>query len=117
TWDENSELTGVIINVAVPAQSEYGPKISADYWYEAREEIRKDLGEDLYIFPQISAAGDIAPKIQIDHRSEARMLKLTGRTQRQQIGINIAHAVRTILPVMKENIEWNPEFGHRVEQV
>lgn len=117
TWDKNSKLTGVMINVAVPAQAEYGPKISADYWHEARVELRKSLGEDIFVFPQISAAGDISPRILIDHRSEARMLELTGRTQRQQIGINIANSVTTILPTMKENIEWNPVFKHKVENM
>lgn len=117
TWDKKSNLTGVMINVAVPAQAEYGPKISADYWHESREELYKKLGEDLYVFPQISAAGDISPRIQIEKRSEKRMLELTGRTQREQIGVNIANAVTTILPVMKENIEWNPVFKHRVKNI
>src|SRR5690606_30566924 len=113
TWDEKSRLTGVVINVAVPAQAEYGPKISADYWHEARVELRDRLGDDLYVFPQISAAGDISPRILIEPRSEKRMLELTGMTQRQQIGINIANAVTEILPTMEQNIEWNPLFKHK----
>lgn len=117
TWDSDSQLTGVMINVAVPAQAEYGPKISADYWYETRVELHKKLGDDLYVFPQIAAAGDISPRILIESRSERRMLELTGRTQRQQIGINIAHAVTTILPTMEKNIEWTPIFKHKVEHV
>jgi hypothetical protein len=117
TWDKSSKLTGVMINVAVPAQAEYGPKISADYWHETRVELHKKLGDNLYIFPQIAAAGDISPRILIEAPSEKRMLELTGRTQRQQIGINIAHAVTTILPIMKEHIEWSPLFKHKVDNV
>src|SRR5690606_5247744 len=117
TCDKNSNLTGVMINVAVPAHSEYGPKISADYWHETRVELHKKLGDELYVFPQIAAAGDISPRILIENRSEKRMLELTGRTQRQQIGINIAHAVTTILPTMKEHIEWSPLFKHKVDKV
>src|SRR5690625_748620 len=79
TWDLEGELTGVMINVAIPAQAEYGPKISADYWHETREELHRRLGEDLYIFPQISAAGDQSPKILVNHRAEERMQKLTGK--------------------------------------
>src|SRR5690606_37271852 len=74
TWDKNSKLTGVMINVAVPAQAEYGPKISADYWHENRVELHKKLGEKLYVFPQIAAAGDISPRILIEAPSEKRML-------------------------------------------
>jgi len=117
TWNQASELTGVMVNVAVPAQSEYGPKISADYWYETREELRKALGNDLFVFPQIAAAGDISPRILIETRSEKRMLELLGRTQRQQIGKNIANAATTILPIMRKNIEWNPIFKHKVAKI
>ncbi len=117
TWDKKNELTGVMVNVAVPAQTEYGPKLSADYWYETRMELRKRLGENLYVLPQISAAGDISPKILVDHRAEERMRKMSGRSQRQQIGINIADAVTSILPVMKENIDWTPLLKHRVGKV
>ncbi len=113
TWDDKSNLTGILINVAVPAQAEYGPKLSADYWHETRVTIENKLGENIYLFPQISAAGDISPKILVDHRAESRMLKLNGRTQREQIGINIGNAVMNILPIMRKNIEWNPDFKHK----
>src|SRR5690606_35211845 len=58
TWNEEDKLTGVMVNVAVPAQAGGSQgKISADYWHETRAELRRRLGEDLFIFPQLSAAG------------------------------------------------------------
>jgi len=50
-------------------------------------------------------------------RIEARMREMTGRSQREQIGINIADAVTSILPVMKENIDWMPVVKHKVGKV
>lgn len=118
TWDKEKVLTGVMVNVAVPAQvGGSGSKLSADYWHETRLELRKQFGKNLYVFPQISAAGDLSPKILIDHRAEARMQKITGRTQREQIGINIADAVTSIFPTMKDNISWTPVLKHKSAKI
>jgi hypothetical protein len=46
TWDAQGKLTGVVVNVACPAQvSEGGLQFTADYWHETRNELRKRLGE------------------------------------------------------------------------
>ena len=117
TWDEKETLTGVVINIAMPSQVAYGYQISADYWHETRNELRKRLGEEIFIMPQVSAAGDQSPKLMVDERAEQRMEKLTGRTQMEQIAIRISDGVTSILPFMKQNIDWSPVFVHRVEQV
>ncbi len=117
TWDVKGHLTGVVINIATPSQVAYGRQISADFWHETRTELRRRLGEELFILPQVSAAGDQSPRVLVDERAEKRMEKLTGRTQMEQIGIRISDAVTSILPCMKENIDPNPVFAHRVEQV
>lgn len=128
TWNKDNKLTGVVINVACPSQvTENLYKISADYWNETRLEVRHRLGNDVYILPQCSAAGDQSPHIMIGEKAEIRMQKLmfgdsieTGdRTvaHRKQIAIRIADAVTSVLPFMKENIDWNPVFEHRMEKV
>jgi hypothetical protein len=128
TWDENKKLTGVLINIACPSQvSESSFLLSADYWNETRLEVRHRLGNDVYILPQCSAAGDQSPHIMIGEKAEIRMQKLmsgdsieTGdRTvaHRKQIAIRIADAVTSVLPYMKNNIDWNPVFKQRMEVV
>jgi hypothetical protein len=117
TWDSNGELTGLVVNVSIPSQVQYGSTISSDYWYETRIELRQRLGKGLFVLPQCSAAGDQSPRIMIDHRAEKRMEKITGRTQREQIAVRIADAVESILPFMEKNIEWNPVFKHKTEVV
>jgi hypothetical protein len=117
TWDVKGNLTGVVINIAMPSQVAYGSRISADFWHATRKELRRRLGEELYILPQVSAAGDQSPKLMVDERAEKRMEKLTGRTQMEQIGIRISDGVTSILPFMKESIDRSPVLKHRVEQV
>lgn len=118
TWDAEKKLTGLIVNVACPSQtSEQLFQISADYWHETRLEIRRRHGERLFILPQCSAAGDLSPHVQVGRAAEERMLKLAGRTQRQDIAIRIADAVSAVLPVTEKAIEWNAALAHRVENV
>ncbi|MCE5345346.1 MAG: hypothetical protein LLG13_03510 [Bacteroidales bacterium] len=128
TWDKNKKLTGVVINLAASSQVTEGLyQISADYWHETRLEIRNRLGKDIYILPQCSAAGDQSPHIMIGEKGEERMQRLmfpdsikTGdRTigLRKQIAIRIADAVTSVFPYMKNNIEWNPYFVHRMEKI
>jgi hypothetical protein len=117
TWDADRNLTGVMINIACPSQVSGGTRITADFWHDARLELRQRLGEQLYIFPQCAAAGDQSPVVMIDQRAEARMEKLSGRNRRQQIAVRIADAVTSILPFMEKHIDWNPVLAHRMEQV
>ncbi|MDD4190807.1 MAG: hypothetical protein PHI28_05735 [Mangrovibacterium sp.] len=127
TWDKNSKLTGIVVNVACPAQvSEQIYEVSADYWHDARLEIRERLGDDLFILPQCSAAGDQSPHFMIGNKAEGRMQRLinpdatTGRGsigRRKQIAVSIADAVSSVCPYMKDQIEWAPAFVHRMEGV
>ena len=117
TWNANGELTGVLINLAVPSQASGGSRISADFWHETRNELRARLGEGLFVFPQCSAAGDQSPVVLAAKKAEARMERFTGRSRREQIAVRIADAVTSILPVMEETVDWNPAFAHRMERV
>jgi len=128
TWDKESNLTGVVINIACPSQvTESIYQISADYWHDTRVEVRQRLGKDVYILPQCSAAGDQSPHIMVGAKAEERMQRImgmdsigTGRGsmgRRKQIALRIADAVTSVLPYMKDKIEWNPVFNHNIEIV
>ncbi len=128
TWDKQDNLTGIVVNVPCPSQVTEGLfVISADYWHETRVEIRKRLGENIFILPQCSAAGDQSPHIMIGAKAETRMQKIMfpdleevgDRTVglRKDIAIRIADAVTSVLPYMKDNIEWNPKVKHHLEVV
>ena len=117
TWDADGELTGVVINIACPSQAVGGYQISADFWHDTREELRRRLGDGLFVLPQCAAAGDKAPSVLVGRRAEARMDRLAGRARRQELAIRIADAVTTTLPYIEKHSESNPPFAHRVEQV
>ena len=128
TWDNQKNLTGVVVNIACPSQvTENLYQISADYWHDTRVELRERLGQNLYVLGQCSAAGDQSPHFLIGAKAETRMQKLmfpdsiqTGdRTSglRKQIAIRIADAVTSVLPYMKDQIEWNPKIGYQMEKV
>ena len=62
-WDNYKKLTGVLVNVSCPSQVvEHMSFISADFWGETRKEIRKRLGDDIFILPITGAAGDQSPR-------------------------------------------------------
>ena len=61
TWDLNGNLTGAAVCIPCPSQVyELHDFISADYWGEARNAIREELG-NIYILPLCGAAGDQNP--------------------------------------------------------
>jgi hypothetical protein len=134
TWNEQGKLTGLIVNLACPAQvSENIFQISADYWHETREELRRRLGKNIFILPQNSASGDQSPHPLLQKRAEARMLYLKGlvpavaekldsnlgapEALRKEIAERIADAVTKILPFVEKEKDACPVFAHRVELV
>jgi len=122
TWDRNRKLTGVVVNVACPSQcSEHLYQVSADFWHDTREELRRRLGPDLFVLPQASAAGDQSPHLigrgSTHENAEQRMERLTGRNRRQQIAHHLSDAILSVLPHLEKTIEWSPTFAHRVASV
>ena len=117
-WNARQELTGLIINLACPSQAtENLFTVSADFWHEARLELRRRLGQNVYILPQCSAAGDQSPRTLVGKAAAARMLRLQGRTEREEIGRRIADAVTDILPDISKEIAWAPRFAHICEKM
>jgi len=77
TFDENENLTGAIVNIPCPSQNcEVEWYISADYWHDVREILRKKYGKDLFVLPQCAAAGDMAPRILHYHEAQLRRYAL-----------------------------------------
>lgn len=117
-WNARKGLTGVIVNVACPAQVEEGRyEISADYWHDTRVELRRRLGKDLFVLPQNSASGDQSPHVLVGKTEHERMWRLAGRTERQDIAVRIADAVTRVLPIAEREAETDPPFAHKVDTV
>lgn len=118
TYDAKESLTGLVVNVPCPSQeSEDEFVISADWWHETRQQLRRQYGEHLFILPQCSVAGDLSPHLLYDHEAERRMLNLKNRSTREEIAQRITHAVGEILPYISLSIEWNPVLVHSVDTI
>ena len=116
TLDPAREVTGIVLNAPSPSQvteSEY--VLSADYWHETRQELRRRLGESLFVLPQCSAAGDQSPHLLFDKRAAARMLELSGRTERQEIAHRLAEAVEDTLACIRGAAHSTATLRHVVE--
>lgn len=112
TWDKNKNLTGLIINLSCPSQvDEHLFLISADYWHEVRQEIKRRLGENIIVLGQCAAAGDQSPHILLCQQTYQRMWNLSGRTERQDIAIRIADGLCRVLPDIEKDIRYEFEFG------
>ncbi len=116
TYDAGGKLTGVVLNVPCAARG-IASGMTADFWHDTRVELRKRLGKSLYVLQQTAASGEQWPEPIIDRRAEARMQKLTGRNRRQEIAVRLADAATSILPYMRDQIDWNPKLVHRVEKI
>lgn len=120
-YDANRNLTGVAVNLACPCQVVQGDwKISADYWHQTRQELRRRLGPDLFILPLNSASGDQCPATRntmIDWRAQQRMWRLQETDQRQDIARRLADAVGVVLEAAGKEIDPGPVLRHHHETV
>ena len=120
TYDADHALTGLIVNVPCPSQCTEGDNfISADFWHETRQEIRKRHGEHLHVLAQCSAAGDISPRTRLNRDGDARMMRLKGygeeynMARRRDIADKLAAAVDEGLPLASKDIRDRVDFRHR----
>lgn len=63
TFDKDKNLTGVVSNIACPAQVvEHRSFISSDYWGKVKENLKNKFGKDIFVLGLCSAAGDQCPR-------------------------------------------------------
>lgn len=134
TYDTRNNLTGLIVNVACPSQvSEHLYQVSADYWHDTRVELRRRLGDNLFVLPQCGTGGDQSPHVLVNKAAEAHMLALKGMTPpkttitdnnlgdpdalRAEIAQRIAGTVTTTLPFMAREIVFTPRLERRTKTV
>ncbi len=129
TFDANDELTGAIINVPCPSQnSENEYMLSADYWHNVRENIRKKYG-DIFILAQCAAAGDLSPRVLHYKQAQDRRYRLkyneietkavnkTEYMNRLDIAERIAQCFDEVYSWAKKEIFTELEVCHVVETV
>ena len=117
-WNEKKKMTGMVLNIACPTQeTEHLSKISADFWHEVRVEIGKKYGKDIFILPQVAAAGDISPHLLWRKAAENEMLKRKGLTRRQEIARRIINAIDEVYPYVQNDIKNELVFKHIYDEL
>jgi len=118
TFDEREKLTGMIVNLACPSQETEGERfVSADFWHEARAEIRSHVGDGVFVLPQCAPAGDQSPHLLFNKDLERVMRERRGLTSRQEIGRRIARAVVDGLEGARRDVRWDLPLAHHVERL
>ena len=116
-WDKNEELTGVIMNVACPAQvTEAKYYISADFWHEVRYQLNSRFSKEIYVLAQCGAAGDISPRdLPRGYKSgEPNMWDIPGIVE---IGKRLSHTFDIAYTEAKKTIQKKITFKHVVEDI
>jgi len=116
-WDLNKKLTGIVMNVACPAQvTEAKYYVSADYWGEVRKQMAKKFSGNVYILPQISAAGDISPRdLPRGYKSdEPNMWDVPGVVE---IGKRLTNVISDTYSEARNNIQTDVIFKHSVKNI
>ena len=115
-WDMDKNLTGIVLNVSCPSQvTEAKYYVSSDYWSEVRKQLKDRYSGDIFVLTQCGAAGDQSPRDLVrNYRGEPNMWDVPGIVE---IGKRIAHAVDTVYPSARQNIQTNVTFGHTVKEI
>lgn len=117
-WTLDNQLTGVAINLACTSQETEGLSvISADFWHDVREEIKKRYSKELFILPQCSAAGDLSPHLLCNAKAEDAMRERRGLSRRQEIAQRIVNAVDDVMPYAKVGIANQLVFKHKTMKI
>lgn len=113
TYDTQGGLTGLVVNVACPSQDiEEEWSISADYWCEVRQELRRRFGKWLFVLPQCSAAGELVPRPLLEKQAYQRMLRLKNRSSRAELARRLVDALEDVVPHLDAAIETAPVMRH-----
>ena len=134
TFDENKTLTGVVANIACPAQIlEQRSFISADYWGRTKQLLREHFGEHVYLLGLCGAAGDqcprdlvrwVKPETPIDDPNVKRPYEVKRKADPSMYDISGCNKVgkriaREIISVYEEIEELKSEaiFEHRIQNL
>ncbi|MCX7414611.1 MAG: TIM barrel protein [Planctomycetia bacterium] len=114
-WQPDGTLSGLIVNLPCPSQeTEHLSELSADFWHETRIELRKRLGDGIFILPQCAAGGDCVSRPMLRKGAEEEMRRRRGLSGREEIARRIADAVSDVMPHAKAGVTATPILRHAV---
>ena len=132
-FDENKKLTGIVANLACPAQCvQHRLFVSPDFWGEAKMLLRKHFGEDIFFLTLCGAAGDqcpvdlvrwVEPESDVNdpnierlhplkRKADPSMFDLAGM---KKAGRRIANEIIEVYNDGLDEMQTDVEFEHRVK--
>jgi hypothetical protein len=116
-FDAGRKLVATTIAVPCPSQTvENMWEVSADYWHEVREAIRKKHGADVVVLGFCAPAGDQVPRPMLRSAAEERMLKLRKLNRMQELARRITDTFEETLEAAQSDVRADVPFAHRVER-
>ncbi len=117
-WTRNNTLSGIVVGLACTSQeTENLNEISADFWHETRQELRRRLGEGLFVLPLCAPAGDLSPRPIYRQQAELTMIQRRGLSRRQDIARRISGAVAEAMEGAAVSATERVVFRHTVVTV
>ena len=131
-FDENKKLTGIVANLACPAQCvQHRHFVSPDFWGEVKLLLRQHFGQDLFLLALCSAAGDqcpvdlvrwVEPESDVHdpnlkrndppkRKADPSMFDLAGM---KKVGKRIAKEIIEVWEEGIDPVQPEPEFTHQV---
>lgn len=116
TFDESGKPTGMILNLACPAQvMEATYKISSDFMGEARRLLKKRFGKNFRTLGQISAAGCQSPRdLARNYKGEPDFWHEDGV---KEIGQRLLSSVENVFPQAAAKIDFSPVMRHAIKNI
>ncbi len=132
-YDATKKLTGIVINIACPAQCvQHRLFVSPDFWGEVKVLLRKHFGEELFVLPLCSAAGDqcpvdivrwVEPESDVNDPNINRLTPLKRKADpsmfdisgMKKVGRRIAQEVIATYEEGIDELQTDVEFEHRVK--
>jgi hypothetical protein len=115
-FDGEGRLTGVVVNLACPAQQfEAEMTVSADFWHDVRQELARRFGPGIFLLPQCAPAGDQSPWLLVYDKLEDYMRQRRGLTRRQEISRRITAVIEDVYAVVKDTASGDLPLIHHCE--
>lgn len=111
TWDARKTLTGIVVNIACPAQVVEGQLyVSPDFWGPVRKALREKFSPELGVLALVSAAGDQSPRDLVRRgRNEPSMREEAGMNEMAR---RIVNGVLYAMETAQTEVTWSPPLQH-----
>jgi len=112
-YDRQDNLKAIAVNVACPSQVVEGQSsINADFWLPVRDKLKARYGEGIVVLGWGAAGGDISPRPLLHKAANARMRRLRGINEMQELARRIDLSVSQTFDAAQKEKYADPVLKH-----